>query len=371
VTFVSVNATNGFTCAEAAGVVTCDDPGTGLPAGQATVVTIEVTVNGGVTASFTNFASVNDTGGTETASVTTNVGGTAVDLILSDITDVPDPATVGQDVTYTFSVSNGGTNASGAFEITAQMDDTTGLTFVGASASQGFTCADIVVDPVTFVGIVTCSGAGLPAGQTTEVKVEFTVSGGTPSTHELAVKADSGEIIVEASEANNEDTEATSITGALCTACIDLVIGGILDTPDPVTDGQALTYIVTASNVGDIPTTGMGPVSVRFYLPIGVAYVSAAATAGFSCTYVDPFALGVLDYVDCTGDLLAGQGVVVTVNTTANDSEKDTYIGDGDQTIASYAIVDEDDVFPEGTGAGDEFTNSNNGYIYEDTLFQE
>ena len=63
VTFVSANATNGFTCAEASGTVTCSDPGTGLAAGASTVVTIEVTVNAGVTGGFTNKASVNDTGG--------------------------------------------------------------------------------------------------------------------------------------------------------------------------------------------------------------------------------------------------------------------------------------------------------------------
>jgi uncharacterized repeat protein (TIGR01451 family) len=356
VTFVSVNATNGFTCAEAAGVVTCDDPGTGLAAGQATVVTIEVTVNGGVTASFTNEASVNDGGNTETASVITNVGGTAVDLILSDITDVPDPATVGQNITYTFNVTNGGTNASGAFEITAEMDTMTGLTFVGATASQGFTCADIVVDTVT------CSGAGLPAGQTTEVKVVFMVSGGTPSTHELAVKADSGEAIAEASEGNNEDTEATSITGALCTGCIDLVIGGILDTPDPVTDGQALTYIVTASNAGDISTASVGTdlVEILVFIPDGADVNGATATSGFDCTAFD---VG-FEYVTCVGDLGAGAGVAVTITMTTDATE----VG-GDGNITATAFVDFADTFPEGTDPGEEFTNDNNGPVFEDTFF--
>ncbi len=362
VTYQNATATNGFTCAEASGTVTCT--GTDLAAGQATVVTIEVKVNDGVTASFTNTATVAGAGQSKSASTTTNVGGAAIDLVLSDITDSPDPANVGQNVDYTFTVTNAGTNDSGAFEISAAMDNVTGLTFVGASASQGFICADIVGTTVT------CSGT-LPAGQSTNVKITFQVTAGSPSTHTLTVKADSGDAVTESSEANNQQTETTTITGSLCTSCVDLVIGGILDTPDPVTDGQNLKFVVTASNAGDIATTGNGPVVLRFDLPFGVDFSSATATAGFTCTYHDPYSLGVLDYVECTGDLLAGQGVVATITTTANDAEKDDWLGDGTQVLSSYAFVDPDDAFPEGSGADHEFTNANNGYSFADTTFQE
>jgi len=327
-------------------------------------VTIEVTVDDGVTSSFTNTAEVTGASQTKQASVTTNVGGAAIDLVLSDITDTPDPATVGQNVSYTFTVTNAGTNASGAFDITAAMDDMTGLTFVGASASQGFTCGAIVGDTVT------CSGAGLPASQLTTIKLTYQVTAGSPSTHELTVKADSGDAVTESSEANNQQTELTSISGALCTSCIDLVIGGILDTPDPVSNGATLTFIVTASNAGDISTTGSGPVDVQFSLPIGVDFVSASANASFTCTHDDFLNLGILETVDCTGDLGPGQGVVVTVVTTASDSERDTY-GGGSETLSSYAFVDLADVFPEGSGSGKEFTNDNNGYVFEDTTFPQ
>ncbi len=193
------------------------------------------------------------------------------------------------------------------------------------------------------------------------------VSGATPSTHELTVKADSGDAITEGSEANNEDTELTSVSAALCTGCIDLVIGGILDTPDPVADGQALTFITTAANAGDIPTTGDGPVVVRFYLPTGTDYVSASANAGFVCVPGNILAPADSTYVDCGGDLLAGQGVVVTVNTTVDDTE----IGPAPLTLVSLAYVDPGNLFPEGLGGGKEFTNLNNGYAIGYTEFQD
>lgn len=360
VTFQNATATNGFTCTEASGLVTCT--GSNMAAGGSTVVTIEVKVNDGVTAGFSNTAKVSGVGPDKTASVTTNVGGAAIDLILSDIADTPDPANVGQNVTYTFTVTNGGTTASGAFEISAAMNTMSGLTFVGGSASQGFTCGAVVVDTVT------CSGAGLPASQSTTVKLTYLVTAGSPSTHQLTVKADSGDIVAEASEANNTQTELTSTTGALCTSCIDLVIGGILDTPDPVSDGATVTYVVTASNAGDVATTGSGPVVVQFNLPIGVDYVSASATAGFTCSY-DPGFFGIADSVSCSGDLNPGQGVVVTVETTANDAERDFWLGSTTTTLSSNAEIDPGDLFPEGSGSGTEFTNANNGPIYEDTTF--
>lgn len=365
--FINANATNGFNCTYVSPDVTCTDSGSGLAPGQATVITINVKVNDGVTEAFENVAEVDDDGTLEQAKVTTNVGGSGVDLVLSDITDAPDPANVGQNVSYTFTVTNAGTNASGAFEISADMDTMSGLDFIGASASQGFTCGSLVGTTVT------CSGGGLPAGQATTVKLTYEVTAGSPSTHELSVKADSGDAVVESNEANNEQTELTSISGALCTSCVDLVIGGILDTPDPITsDGQTVTFIVTASNAGDIATTGNGPVDVRFYLPYGVQYSSATATAGFICL-PENFFFNVADstYVDCFGDLLAGQGVVMTVTTVSDDAEKDSVLGDGTQTLISLAIVDETDLFPEGTGADHEFTNANNGYIFETTTFQE
>jgi hypothetical protein len=137
-----------------------------------------------------------------------------------------------------------------------------------------------------------------------------------------------------------------------------------------VSDGATLTFITTASNAGDLPTTGSGPVDVRFSVPIGVDYVSASANAGFTCTY-DPGFFGILDEVDCTGDLLPGQGVVVTVVTTASDSERDFWLGSTATSLSSSAEVDPNppDLFPEGTAAGDEFTNANNGPIYESTEF--
>ena len=54
----------------------------------------------------------------------------------------------------------------------------------------------------------------------------------------------------------------------------------------------------------------------------------------------------------------------MTVTTTTDASEVG---GDGNITVSAW--VDPADVFPEGVGSGDEFTNANNGPIFEDTFF--
>ncbi len=347
VTFQNVNATNGFTCGFAAGIVTCDDDGTGLAIGEATVVTIETTVNPGVTGSFENTAWVDDAGNLEKASVTTNAGGAGIDLIVAGLSDSPDPVNIGQNVTYSFAVSNGGTSPSGSFDITAKMDSgaLSGLSFVGAAASQGFLCGAIVTDTVT------CTG-NLAAGQSTNVSIVFQVLAASPTSHTLDVRVDPADDVAESSELNNDDTEVTTVTGSLCTNCVDLVAGGILDTPDPVAPGGAMTYIATMSNAGDLSTAVLGADSASLWMLIDsrLTLGTYSATGGFACT---DFIFFGAQIVQCVGDLGPGAGVAVTVNATASGA------ADGD-LLASSLFADPGDIFPEGTGFDHEFSNSNN-----------
>ena len=59
---------------------------------------------------------------------------------------------------------------------------------------------------------VTCSGAGLPASQLTTIKLTYQVTAGSPSTHELTVKADSGDVVTE-SPAGGIAVELRGIAG--------------------------------------------------------------------------------------------------------------------------------------------------------------
>jgi uncharacterized repeat protein (TIGR01451 family) len=131
VDFVSANGNNGGTCVHdgsaSGGTVTCTP--TALAPGEQETYTIEVRANSTATTAFTNTASVSgavdsdaaaepcisSTCGPETSvannsdSVTVSAGGPSINLVVGDITDLPDPAEQGDAVTYTVVVTNGGT----------------------------------------------------------------------------------------------------------------------------------------------------------------------------------------------------------------------------------------------------------------------
>jgi len=342
VTFVNVNPDAGWTCTGGA-TVNCSR--TGLGAGATSNIKIVVTVNSGATGPFTNDATVSGNGQTKHGIVSTSVGGSPIDLVLSGLSDSPDPANVGQNIKYTFAVSNGGSSPSGSFDITAQMDSgaLNGLDFVGAAGSQGFICGDISTDTVT------CTGS-LAAGQSTNVTIEFQVLASTPTSHKLDVKVDEANTVAESNKANNNDSETTTVTGSLCTACIDLVAGGFLVTPDPAVAGQSLTRIATVSNAGDISTASEGADAAKVWVFVDGSLEtvdSFSATGGFTCTKDDttfaPFVI-----VECVGDLGPGDGVAVTVNSTVTAS--------GGETLQATVVADPLDALPQFTTANDVVT---------------
>jgi len=282
VTFVGVTASNGFECVHdlslTGGDVTCTDPtdsdDIGLAVGSFTSIDIQVTVNDDVAAPFTNTASVPDGIGfdansapcdtssceAETAanfgnnsdSVTTSIDGSAINLVVGDITDEPDPANVGNSLTYTFPVSNGGTQNALAADGNEVVIETTlptaGVTFTSGLASQGFAC-------VPTSGLLTCTG-DLDAGEFTVVTIEFTVDALVPPALHIEATVDPSNLIVETNEADNHAEEDTTVDVTACNNCIDLVMGQIFSNPDPI-DGPAspaAVYSFTVTNTGDLST---------------------------------------------------------------------------------------------------------------------
>lgn len=337
-------ATNGFTCthdgAASGGVVTCDGPADadtiGLAVGASTTVTIQVHVRNGTATPFTNTAAINgavsfDGSGpctsadacedetaanqaNNTASVTTSVGGSAIDLVVGDITDTPDPVNVGNSLVYTFVVTNGGTQnalaADGTAVVIRTALPTAGVTLQSGVASQGFTC-------VPSSGVLTCTG-DLDAGEATTVTITFTVNALVPARLHLEATVDPTNAIVETDETNNVAAEDTTVNVAACNSCIELVMGQVFATPTPVTNGSNVTYSFTVTNIGDLPT-GADPAPNAVTVGIDFdksfedsSFVSITPPAGFACavTPLDP----VFD-VMCTSStgLAPGQGALFTV----------------------------------------------------------
>jgi len=283
-----------------------------LDAGSSLSLEITVTVDAGTSGTdITNTASLTavdqpdgDPANNDDDAVIT-VGG--VDLALTKVVDNPAPSQ-GDTITYTITVTNNGPgNATGIQVIESLPIDGVTFTLASATTSQGtFTAA-----PPVSVWDVGALAAGDSATLELSVTVEI-ASGAVPNTATISAIDQP-----DSDPTNNEDQANIALGGT------DLAVTKIADNPAP-SQGDTVTYTVTASNLGPNDATGVVVVDI---LPAGLTYVSDDS-ASTSTTY-DP-ATG-----DWTiGDLAAGDSLVlnieVTVEVPAGTIDNDADIS-GDQ----------------------------------------
>lgn len=244
-------------------------------------------------------------------------------------------------------MTNAGSASATAVKIQDVFSSLTGITLVSATASQGFSCA---LASLT----VECNG-NLGAGQTTTVKIVFQTTSAAPASISSAVTVDPGPplggAIVETNETNNTKSQVTTISNAICSTCIDLVMGPMIETSDPVTVGDNLVYTITVGNVGDQSTAGNGgPVLIFFDLVGDFTLVSRNASNGFTCATSGATTPGVDLLSDCTGELNPGQGTIITIIVTPDSAG----------TISATAFADPTSPYA-GPGSIPESNESNNG----------
>jgi uncharacterized repeat protein (TIGR01451 family) len=262
-TFVAALPTQG-TCGESAGTVSCDLGG--LANGATATIVVTVAPTGGDlvnTASVTSdVADPNSANDTDTASTTITVGSTSANLSITK-TGSPDPVYVGQNVTYTITVTNVGPDAAAGVTVTDPLDSR--LAFV--SADEGGT---------ETAGVVTWDLEQLSNGAARVLTVVATVkSDHTPLVNTATVTSSTP----DANSANDQDT---AVLDPIDPSSIDtdLSVRKTVDRMDPAV-GQTVAYSIEVRNGGPGDATG---VKVSDHLPSGLAYVSSKADVG---TYDD------------------------------------------------------------------------------------
>jgi uncharacterized repeat protein (TIGR01451 family)/CSLREA domain-containing protein len=242
-------------CAVAA-TVTCD---LGTVAVGSTV-TITIGVRPTVAGSITNVATVasptNDPRpGNNQATVTTLV--TSADLSIAK-TAAPTVVTVGQELTYTIVVANGGATEANAVRVTDPLP--TSVSLVSAAPSQG---------ACTPAGAVTCELGTLPPGASATVRIVVKPTAAGPLTNTAAVTSPT----FDPNPGNNTASIDVLVTSA------DLSVTKTA-APDPVTVGDPLTYTLVVANAGP---TRADAVELIDLLPAAVTLVTASSSRG-ACT---------------------------------------------------------------------------------------
>jgi virginiamycin B lyase len=234
---------------------------------------------------------------------------TAPDLALTG--NAPGSLTLGNDVTYTLTVTNNGT--ASATGVTLSDTLPAGATFV--SATDGVT-------PVN--GVLTFSVGNLNAGASASFTIVDSPTAAGTLTDQASVSGSQG----DPTPADNSVTLTTSVTPNV-TLTPDLALSG--DAPSSVTLGSNVTDTLTVTNNGTAGATG---VILTDTLPAGVTFDSA--TDG-----VTPVA-GVLTFN--IGNLAAGASlgfnVVFTpqtagtfsIQSSVNDSQNDSSPSDNSLT---------------------------------------
>jgi uncharacterized repeat protein (TIGR01451 family) len=373
VDFVSASGNNGGTCVHdgsaSGGTLTCTP--TALAPGEQETYTIAVRVNASATSAFTNTASVSgsvdadaaaepclsSTCGPETSvannsdAVTVSAGGPAINLVVGDITDLPDPAEQGDAVTYTVVVTNGGTQdalAAEGHEVVVRVNvPTVGVTLGATVGTQGFLCVATAGD-----SIVTCTG-DLNGSESTTLSITILTTGTTPPQLDVTVTADPANAITETSETDNVATEKTTVTSVACTGCIDLVLGQISADPNPGVDGAQVTYKFAVTNIGDLSTaTDPDTLVVAINLDSSFnesSFESGSGTNGFTCA-LNPFFGGGLGQSTANPEILCtasasglnpGQGSLITIVTNVNTAATPSFVG-FDVAIDPGDVVGED-----------------------------
>ncbi|MDO8417891.1 MAG: CARDB domain-containing protein [Agitococcus sp.] len=244
---------------------------------------IRFTLRADVLANITNNATVAVTAGqSETNALNNNASDTTIvrpsaDLAITKTASVPS-LYAGENLTYTVTVTNNGTNATGAnnVSVTDDMRTNPSGTFVSVVPAQaGWICNNSI-------NLVCDYNNSLLSGQSVsfDVTIKPNVASspvGSPrnNTATVVFRRNNATDPVDPNPANNSAT-----VGVIVLDSVDLFVTKT-DAPDPVRAGTDLTYVITVANAGPGTATTVAMVDS---LPADIILRSILPSGSGSCT---------------------------------------------------------------------------------------
>ena len=266
------------------------------------VVTVDAGVSGGTTisntaavASVTADADAANNSDTETTTVTADA---QADL---QVTKTDSPATVvaGENLTYSITVANIGTEAAQNVQLSDVVP--TGTTFVSLSAPAGWTSTTPAVGGT---GTINSSIASLAAGASATFTVVVRVNANVLAGTQISNTATATTASADANAVNNTDIEVSDVT-----AEADVSVTKT-DTPNPVVPGGNITYTITVSNTG---SSDAQAVLLSDLVPTDTTFVSLAQNSGAAFTLSSPAVGGTGTASASIATLAAGASATFTL----------------------------------------------------------
>jgi uncharacterized repeat protein (TIGR01451 family) len=241
-------------------------------------------------------------------------------------TDSPDPVTVGNNLTYTLKVHNGGPDAASAVTLADPLPG--GLSLVSASSTKG-TCSGTTT--------VSCNIGTVTSGTANDVTVTIVATVGASTASSITNTATVTTSTPDPTSSNNQASAQTTVTPSA-----DLQLTKT-DSPDPVQAGSNVTYTLKVHNAG--PSTATG-VSVSDAIPSGLTFVSSSSTQGtcagtttVTCD-IGTVDAGAANDVTVTIVATAGPAATPSVTNTATVSSSTTDPNDQNNDATAQTTVD-------------------------------
>jgi len=291
-TFESVSVPTGWSCTApavgSAGTVTCNDPtsAAGAVADIIVVLNVPATVAAGtITANSSVTATTSDPNSANNSTTVMTPVTVACDLAVTNA-GTPNPATAGNNITYTQVVSNSGPSSCS----TATFTETTpaNTTFVSITPPAGWTCTGFPPQ---------CTNPAVAPGASGTFTVVYKVAAGTAAG---TLIADTATVATTSRDTNPGNNSATVNIAVASGAQADLSVTNA-GSPNPVTAGSNITYAQSVTNNGPAAAT---TVVLTDTLPANTTFVSLAGPVGWTCTTALPYT--------------CSDGTNMAANTTAN-----------------------------------------------------
>jgi uncharacterized repeat protein (TIGR01451 family) len=235
-----------------------------------------------------------DEGGpSDTTTTTVAAPPPVADLSVTKVDD-PDPVMLGDNLTYTITVTNSGTIDATNVELLDSLPPET--TFESLSAPGGWSC---VTPAMGANGDVLCSIASLAPGSAV-FTLTVTVGSGTTIFNTATASAEN-----DIDESNNSGSATTSVIPEVTVSGTKTVTGTFMP-------GGAVTYTVVLTNSGPGAQADNPGDEFTDVLPATLTLVSATASSGTATATVGT------NTVTWNGALASGASVTITIDATIN-----------------------------------------------------